>query len=484
MPNSGPYLWKTDKFYGGESDDERVGRNPGSSRYLCGFDIYSSTGKLSVAKRPVLHNDIDITKTIKWIEPHPTNGDVYMYGENTIYKETAGAYSIVREIASGTPNGEGLCDFDNYLYYRWDDKLGRFDYNATWTDNWQSGLQVTEFSPMHRFKNFMLVGHGRYVGTVDDVGFWSATRLTLPPSYTVRKFFTVGRYVVILAIRGTTITGSDEGYLFFWNGTSQNYDDVIPLLGNPHAGAAVNNKIMLISGERPVIQITQGGSTDDRHTLPDVAIGHTAEVWPGAIDVWNKKVYFGISAGTSPDVLRVVRGWGAKNSAMPDACNPEFPISTGTLTGTGLQITAVKKVGTSLRYAWVDGVDKGIDQVDLTQVQATAKLRSLAWDNETPYDKIPSDLVVELTRPLADGESVTIKVGNEPYSDPKFTNTATYTSMQVTSANVLPEGGRLIRIPLSTTHIRSRDLHYEVSVVGDVEIKRIWTAIAEANDTI
>lgn len=480
------YLWKIDKFYGGESEDDQIGRNPGSFREgTVGFDIFASIGKLQVAKKPVKDSSTVVVDIIKWMDVVPS-GDMYAYGEDAIYKETGGTYSLIHALSSGTPNGEGLAYFDEYLYYKWDDKLGRFDLSSTWSDSWQTGLTVTEFSPMLRFKNYLLVGHGRYIGTVDDVGTWDADRLTLPPGYYARSIFKIGRYSAILATFGESISGSDDGHCFLWDGTSQNYIDDFPVTGNPHAGIALGNRMIWIAGSEPVIQKSLGGIAEDMHVIPNVGVGKTALVWPGAIDMWRNRAYFGISDGTSTTVKRVVRAYGAKSSAFPDAVNPEFPMSTLSQTGTTVQITAVKRVGTTIRFAWRDGDTKGIDEVDTTLLQASATYRSLSFDNQgSPYEKVPAYLCIELINPIAADESVRVRISNKPFADPTFSDNTNYVEYTETTVNTT-----LIRVPLNSTsvQIRSRDIHVEVVSGGTAatkpEIKRIWTAVAEETDSI
>lgn len=485
------YLWKIDRFNGGESEDSRIGP-PGSARTLIGFDIHADSGKLVLASKPVKHSSTTITKLTKWIEYVTSNGKTYAYGEDTIYEEDSDTYTAVRTVAAGTPNGQGLCDFDGYLYYRTGTTLGRFDYSATWNDSWQTGLQsMTDFAPLMAFKNLMLVANGRYVGTVDDVGTWEATRLTFPPGYTVRSFSKAGSYAVIMLMKGTSITDSDEGYMALWDGNSVTYNEIIPVNGNPHAAIGKNNKIYIISGTQPVIQQSLGGPAEDLFRIPDVGKGKTAEVYPGAIDIWDKKIYYGISAGTSTTVIRAVRSWGAKNAAFPEVSNPEFvtsqaDISAGTgYTGTTVQITAVKRVGTTLRFAWKNGSDYGIDEVDTTQKQAYGLYRSLAFDRESPYEKVCSHAIIELINPIATDESVRFRVGTDPYGDESFSDSTKYVGKTESTADT-----KLIRLPMmsESVQVRSRDLHLEMLIGGTAatkpEIKRLWTMFEEADDTL
>lgn len=475
------YLWKVDRWNGGESEDSRIGP-PGSFEYGVGWEIHDDTGKLQVANLPVEESDGDlIDKVIKWIEENPSNGDVYYYGEDEIFKESSGTYSSVRSVAAGTPNGQGLADFDGHMYYRTGTTLGRYDYASTWDDSWQTGLEsVTDFAPLFRFKNLLLVANGRYVGTVDDVGTWNASRLTLPPGYKVRSFTAAGGLVFIAAIRGSTITGSELGYLFVWDGTSENYNDFIPVNGNPHAIVGLNNRIVIIAGNEPIIYHSSGASPQEMFRIPNIGVGKTAEVWPGAIDTWRGRIYYGISDGTSTSVLRLVREWGAKNAAFPLASNPIYPASTGTLTGTSMQITALKRIGNTIRFAWKDDTDHGVDEVDTTQYQAAATYRSLVFDRQSPFPKRVKRAVVELSRALLTNETVNLKISADAYGDPTFADNTKYNEITLSTL-----GSKLLVLPFTNAAVpvKERDLKFELISGGTAAtkppIKRVWVEFEE-----
>lgn len=482
------YLWKQDRWYGGQSDDSRTGP-AGSARYLLGWDIHDDSGLLKVGAKPVKDSSTVITKLVTWMDINPTTSDMYHYAEDTIYKEASGTYTSVHTLTGDSPNGQGMCDFNLYLYYMRDTILGRFNYDATWTDSWQTGLTSARWHPMYRFKNLMLIGHGRYVATVDDVGTFTLARLTLPVGYYVRQFFKVGTYVAILATKGQNITDSEDGFLFLWNGSSETYDDYKPITGNPHAGMAMNNKMVIIAGNPATIQESLGGEFKVIQQIPDIGIGKTAEVYPGAIDVWRGLIHFAISAGTSTTVLRTVNSWGVKNAKFEQVTgsvlNPAYPISTGTLAGTGMQITAVKKIGTTLRYAWKDSTTYGVDEIDTTLLQASATWRSLSFDRQSPYEKVADRLIIELAGALNTDETVEAKVSVEPYDDPTFIDTTSYVTGTLSTA-----GKKRLEVPLvvSGVPIRSADLHIEITSGGTAAtkptIKRAWIQITEDDDNI
>ncbi len=489
--NSGinSYLWKIDKF-ACLSSDSRVGAE-GAFRYGVGLDVRNDSGLLKVAPKPVKDSGSSITKLTTAFDFNPSTLDLYGYAEDTIYKRqySNGAYTTARALTGDSPNGQGLAHFNGKLFFAKDTNLGHFDYAATWTENFQTNLTSARWHPMCRIKNLLLVGHGRYVASVDDLLAYTQKRLTLPPDYYVRSIFRIGSSVAILATYGANVTDSDEGMLFLWNGISETYNGFIPLNGNPHAGIAQNNRMVVIVGSEPRVEESLGGEFQDYEEsskIPDVGIGKTAEVYPNAIELWRKLVHFGISAGTSTSVVRGLYTWGAsKNTNRTRGLNVDYPTSQGTVVGTGVQITAVKKVGTTIFFAWKDGASYGWDKIDTTLLQASATYRSLVFDNKTPFEKVGNKLLIEFAKDLATNESVIAKISVEPYDDPTFIDTATYVTGTANTA-----GDKVLEIPLvvSIPPIRSRDLHLELTLGGTAatkpEVKRILTQFDEDADQL
>lgn len=478
------YFWKNDRWFGGESEDSRIG-NAGAFRYGIGWDIRDDSGLLKAARKPVRIDNGEILHDIKCIEPHPTNGDVYYYAFDTVYKRSAGVISAVLQMTFDQPNGQGIIDWADYLYIRTQTAIHRYRYaNGGINFNYVEGLEVEDdISVMCRFKNLLLIPHGRYICSIDDVGTVNTQRIAVPPGYKVRQIFEAGGYAVILVIRGQSVTDSEQGLMLLWNGTSETYDDYLPLTGNPQAGAAINNKIVVITGAEPVIQESIGGAATPQMGIPDVGIGKTALINPTCIDVFRNLIHFGISGGTSDTVLRVVRNWGAKNAKFPTVLNPEYPPSHGNITGQAYQITALKRIGTTIQFSWNKNGVIGIDQVDMNQYQTSSVLRTLAFDRNSPYEKVAYRLMVELSEDLKTGESVSVKLGVDPYDDAAFADATKYESMTLSTV-----GERLLELPLevSVVPIRSRDLHIEFSQGNNGSttpvIKRAWVAMTESLD--
>lgn len=479
------YYWKTDRWNGGESDDSRIGLR-GGFRKGSNLNIHSDTGLLKVNFKAVKDSDTNIDQPVYWIDRRASNGDVFHLGTSKIFKETGGTYSTVHTLSGDNPLGQGMQEFNNRMYYATDTQLGRTstDY-STFTDNFQTGLTASRWKPMHRYKNMLLIGHGRYVATIDDIDTWDIDRLKLPPGYFVRSITTTGGYAVIVATRGESISSSEEGLMVFWNGTSTTYDDYIPLDGNPHAVIAHKNTLYPIIGLQPTIQQSQGGSAESLITIPAVGDAKTAEVYPGAVALWQGRVFFGIGGGTSTTVYRGIYSFGSKNVYTDKVLCPEISASHGTDRGTDVAITAVCKIGTTLRFAWTNGLTYGVDEVDLTQYAASATYFSLAYDRESPHQKLVIRGKVEFAGALASGESVTLSISPDPYGDADFA-----TSTDIATKTESTVGAKELELPVENTgkDLKSRDLHYKLTLSGSgstrPEVKRVWFEFDELDDQL
>lgn len=479
------YFWKIDRWEGGLSDDSRIGK-PGSFRYGHNLDYRSDSGLLQVNQKPELISPTEgshaVNVEIKWIDVHPTNGEIYYYGTNKIFKEaTNGTITLVHE---PTGAGQGMADFNGHLYYARDTVIGRFNYTATWTDSFQTGLVSAPWMPMCRFKNLLLVGHGRYIATFDDIGTFTLQALRLPPGMVARSIFRAGSYAVILATRNSDVAASDEGYMFLWNGISPQYNELVPINGIPHAGISLNNKLVMIANNQPIIMESYGGPAETMENVALFSPGQIGEIYPGAIDIWRNMVWFGM-AGSSSECIKGVYSYGAKNRYFLDTLNADFIPSHGVVSGANVRITALKRIGNTIRFAWKNGDSYGIDKVNVTGYAPEAVYRSLAFDNTSPHQKTPVKLVAEIAGKLRADESLTAKISPHPYTDPAFADSAS-----IATATLTTVGEDRLELPLNTldNQIRSRDLHLELRLAGTgatrPAVKRVWVEVDEDPDIL
>lgn len=401
-----------DTFSGGISESEKQGI-PGSFAFGKGLDIYGDPTHLRINPAAVKDSDTTVDSLVKWIvytAPYAT--DLYCYAENgDLYKRTSGGtWSLARAVASS--NGQGLELYNDYLYYTQNTQVGRYgplSGAASFTDNWQTGLNDTsgsKFAPIKAFKEGFAIGNGNDLAWYDG-SVWDQDRIVLPPGFNIRSLEVVDEFLAIGAWRGTAITDSEEGYVFYWDGTSQTFNFFVPTDGGVNAMVNSRNRLVSVQGSAGFIYLGSQPFTKIQQ-LPKLAPSKYVEVLPGAITVWRGQTFIGFGGNTdSADIEQGVYCWGSRSDRYPEVLNFSFPISTGTTKSTTLKIGAVKGIGSNLWIGWRDGSSYGVDKVSITgSPYSSATYDSLIIDDRRPFDEKSANVVVAKHKPLVSGETV------------------------------------------------------------------------------
>jgi len=456
-------------FYGAISESEKIGPQ-GSFAFGKRMNIYDDPSKFKILPTATKVSGAIVTDLVKWIVsgvPYETNK--YFYSEGgKIYQETSGGtWSLLKTVTN--TNGQGLEIQNDYLYYIQNTKIGRYGPLSTgpsWDDSWQTGLNdtsTTKFAPIKAFGAGFAVGHGNNVGWWDG-STWTGTKLTLPPGLNVRSIEIIDEFIAIGTWRGTAINTSEEGFLFFWDGVSDTYN-FFTSIPEGACNTLVNSKNRLMSivgssgsllmGYRPFEKIQE---------IPKMTIGEYLEVYPGAITNWRNKTHIGISGTT--DTANLIQGvyiWGSKSQKYPEGLNYGYTISTGTETGTGVKIGALKGIGSNLYVGWKDGASYGVDKITNSGNPAgTAIYDGLIFDDGQLYsDKIAYKLKAYHT-PLLTGESVQLsyKINRASSWTNGTNNTVVGTTETVFSLNQARFREIQIRCTLTQTNNTTPDVFY------------------------
>lgn len=433
------------RFYGGIAYSSKEGLK-GSFRHGRNLNIFDDPSSFTLNPATAKESGSIVVDLLKWIVPGtPHSTDTYAYGDTgKLYKRTSGGtWSVISTISNS--KGQGLEVHDDYLYYTQDTQIGRYgplSSSPSFTDNWQTGLDdtsTTKFAPIKAFLAGFAVGHGNGLAWWDG-SVWTLNKLTFPPGFQVRCLAVVDEFLAIGAWRGTSVTDSEQGLIFFWDGTAATYNFFVEIPeGAPNAILNSRNRLFSVIGSSGYIY-TDSAPFNKVHRIPKLTIGKYAEVFPGAITNWKGLVHFGVSQTDSASVEQGVYQWGSTSNAYPEALNLGYTLSTGTTTGTTVQIGAVKGVGNQMFIGWKDGSSYGVDRVVQTANPfTTGVMEGLILDYDRPSkQKLALNLKATHTA-LQSGESV--RLGYKTDRASSFTTGSANSTSNDTETRLAITGG-------------------------------------------
>ena len=444
-------------FNGGISESEKEGTR-GSFYFANNLDIYSDSSKLSLNPLTAKNSGTTVVDLVKWIKAGtPYNTSTYFYGNaGHIYSRASnGTWADLRTVANSS--GQGMELYSDYIYYTQDTQIGRYGAlsgTPSFTDNWQTSLNSTtstKFAPIKAFQAGFAVGHGNYLGWWDG-SVWDTDRLVLPPGFQIRSLEVLDEYLVIGAWRGTAITDTEDGYLFFWDGTST-YANFFVQVPDGAVNAMVNSRNRLLStygssgnlylGYNPFQKVAQ---------ISKLTNSKYIDVYPGAMTNWKGLTLIGIAGVTdSTAIYQGIYQYGTKNDKYGEALNYGFTISSGTTSATSLSIGSVQGFGDELYIGWKDNTTYGVDRIIQTaNTFASGTFESLIFDEgNVGRDKLA--LLIKVNHlPLVSGESIQLGY--------KKNRASSYTTDTANST----VGSTETRLPIKASAARFREFQFEV----------------------
>ena len=402
-------------FSGGISEAEKVGI-PGAFLFGQKLNIFGDPSQVSILPAAVKESGTVVTALIKWLvpgTPHDTN--LYGYDEaGHIYKRTSGGtWTDERTVANS--KGQGMDVYNDYLYYTQNTQLGRYGLlsgSPSFTDAFATGLNDTSgstYAPVKAFNGFVYAGHGNKLLQTDGTTT-TVAKLTLPVGLNIRSLEVLDEFLVIGTWRGTSITGNEEGYLFFWDGTATNYNYFVKIEdGGCNALLNSRNRLLSVVGSSGFIYMNYN-PFQKLQQLPKLVLGKYVEVLPGAVTSWRGQAIIGFAGNTdSADIYHGAYQWGAISEKYPEVLNYAWPISTGTQTGTGVRIGALRGAGSNLFMAWKDGSSYGVDKiVNSASPYSSATMENLIFDDQRNGENKKAVVVKVSHLALVSGESIQI----------------------------------------------------------------------------
>lgn len=270
-----------------------------------------------------------------------------------------------------------------------------------------------EYHPMEQFLNYLVIGNERYVAVLEAGSIYKPHRLILPSGYRVRKFAFWGEYIAIGTWRGTDITDTDQGRIFFWDGTSDTYVEPLNVpQGAINAMFGTQSRLTIAAGYKgQILDYTGGSEANQIFSIPERAKTDYLEIAPNAITMWQNMICIGGTFNTnSSTVHQGIYTWGRKDQLYNKSLGFDYPLSIGDQMTSLTKVASLFPRGQKLYIGYQNATSYGIDIVDATaDPYATATLELLITDfGNLAGQSLP--LVAKASfNPLASGESVAIK---------------------------------------------------------------------------
>jgi hypothetical protein len=324
--------------------------------------------------------------------------------------------------------GQGLELYKGVVYYRQNTQIGTYTIGTTtFVDAWKVGGDgvetATGFATIKNFLNMCCFSNGRYLATLDDAGVFTSKKLTFPSGSYVRDLDVRGEYLAIAVNDNADLTKATRGWIYYCDGTSSTYNffNEVQEGGGISSLQANQDSVWIFPGNAGNIYLDTGRVTKVKR-LPFVGKG-TIYVLPGADCNFRGLLAFGPASGTSTTVKRGVYEFGQPSINYPNSLNFSYPISTGTTTGTGLEIGAVYAVGPQIYVSWKDASTYGVDLL-------SASVNQLSVVYETRMVNLPTLGVFNrfklFFKPLAANETITLKYDKDQSGSWTTLGTATF----------------------------------------------------------
>lgn len=422
MPNS--LIDIADVNLGGLSDsDYQGGKN--SLAKIVGLDIHNEPGIIKVSQDLEADGDSDsvVTERVKVIVPC-TDDEVYMFSQESgkIWKRDTGGGAPVYTLEATAAPAAGQADhldaieFNGYIYYAMEDRLGRWQVGTAWgsrNDNFGTFTNgSTEFHPMHIKNNVLFIGDGNLVAQVDSAGVFTANALDLDSKFTVTALGEIQNDLLV----GTRIANNGhECKIFRWDtySTSWNSDDTVPEFGIT-AFIPFDNFVVAYAGVRGNIYSYDGLQLRKIKKVQGsfgLLTGGTAEVRFRAVAYINGLPLFGLSNVSGNPALQGIYAFGGYSDGYPNVLSLQYPIDSTllddlTVTAMAVPHDAGAVTGDELLVAWYSGSNQGI-----------YKLRTNKYDTAYLETRVLRPNRIELKefrvyvpyRSLPEGTSITIK---------------------------------------------------------------------------
>lgn len=408
---------------GGIADSDYLG-GEGSVAEMVGFDIHSVGGLLKVNQKLTKSSGTTVDDFVK-ASVSCSDGNSYHFGSTNgkIWKKTAaGTWSLEATAApaAGSAGITGAHEYQGYIYYAMQNRLGRWQIGTAWStrnDSWATFSNGdADFHPMRIVNLVLYIGDGKFVAQV-DAGTFSANALDIAAPLRIKS---LGRYSTDLLI-GTFVNNNvTETELFRWNTWSVSFSasDPIPEVGI-NCFLPMDNFTLVNAGTKGNLYLYNGVDLEPYKTIKgEWGSTNKAVVHPNAAFNFHGLPLFGVSQQTGAPLNYGIYSLGRTNRNYPFVLNHEYVISTGNMTN--IEIGSIIGTGDTFLVSWKDtnsGTVYGVDELDLSNKFSGAYFitRVIMVEREklsnykgvdVPYRLLPDDTTIAIEAKMNHGSFV------------------------------------------------------------------------------
>jgi len=401
---------------GGIADSDYLGAR-GSVAEAVGLDIHSVAGLMSLNQKLTKESGATIDAFVK-CGVSCSDGKQYFFSSTSgkIWSRTAGTYALeaTASPAAGSAGILGAMEYQGYLYYAMQSRLGRWQIGTSWGGRNDSYGTFTntdaEFHPMKIVNLVLYIGDKNFVAQV-DTGTFTANALDIKSPLRIKA---LGRMDTDLLIGTFVADNVTETEILRWNTWSVSYSvaDTLPEVG-VNAFLETDNVTIINAGVKGNLYEYDGVRASLKKTIKgDWSSTNKAYVHPNAAFNFHGLPLFGLSQITGTGVNLGVYGYGRTNANYPYVLNLDFPISERSDTAlvlTAIEIGCIIGGGDQFFVSWKNGSSFGIDKLDTALkletgyfITRVASVDRVMQDNYgqvyVPYRALPSGTSIKIYR--------------------------------------------------------------------------------------
>ena len=369
---------------GGISDSKYQGID-NSMATLVGFDLHSEPGILKVNQRlvsdPAGGSDA-IDGFIKTIVPC-SDGNTYFFSSTSgkIWKRdpTSLVYALMHTAipGAGSANITGATEFNGYLYWATESRVGRWQIGTTWAGANDAYAIFTNtddtYHPMLVKNNTLYIGDKYYIAQINSAHAFTANALDIPTYYRIKS---LGQTISDLLIGTISASNVASTQIFRWNTWAVSWStiDQVPEVGI-NSFLASDNEVYVQVGTKGNMYRYNGYQLQQFKRIPgDWTSTKKAVVHPDASANFGGQLLFGLSNSSGNPALQGVYTLGAYSSNYPRVLSLDYIISAGV--STGIEIGSIAAIGDDVLVSWKNGSNYGVDRIDWANKYSGAYMES------------------------------------------------------------------------------------------------------------